>query len=61
MHGGRPGPGVLHDAAGRLPRRLEGGPTLPPVCFPRAVPVWEQAVLENTGLQVLVWEQKTIF
>ena len=31
------------------------------LCFPRAVPMWEQSVLENTGLQVLTWEQKTMF
>lgn len=31
------------------------------VCFPRAVLLWEQSVLENTGPRVLMWEQKTIF
>ena len=38
VHGGRPGPGVLHDAAGHLPWWLEGGPTLPPGLLSQSCP-----------------------
>lgn len=40
VHGGRPGPGVLHDAAGApAPDGWKVGLPSHPVCFPRAVPV----------------------